>query len=159
VPNQQVVQVMEFETADEAMRGEMTATFTLVEADGGTELLAVHDNVPPGVAPADNELGWWAVVKQCAPAEASFYWAAAPMLRAAGVGIPELWWLGERGAADWLLLEYLPAAPLRAAWLANQGWMRTLARLHQLPLDVSGELGAPYRPSWGPNTTDGRSAG
>jgi hypothetical protein len=49
---------MEFETADEAMRGEMTATFTLVEADGGTELLAVHDNVPPGVAPADNELGW-----------------------------------------------------------------------------------------------------
>jgi hypothetical protein len=22
------------------------------------EVLAVHDNVPPGVAPADNELGW-----------------------------------------------------------------------------------------------------
>jgi uncharacterized protein YndB with AHSA1/START domain len=58
VPNQQVVQVMEFETADEAMRGEMSATFTLAEADGGTELLAVHDNVPPGIAPADNELGW-----------------------------------------------------------------------------------------------------
>jgi uncharacterized protein YndB with AHSA1/START domain len=58
VPNEQVVQVMEFETADEAMRGEMIITFTLVEAGGGTEILAVHDNVPPGVAPADNELGW-----------------------------------------------------------------------------------------------------
>lgn len=58
VPNEQVVQVMEFETADESMRGEMTATFTLIEADGGTEVLAVHDNVPPGIAPADNELGW-----------------------------------------------------------------------------------------------------
>jgi hypothetical protein len=30
----------------------------LTEADGGTEILAVHDNVPPGIAPADNELGW-----------------------------------------------------------------------------------------------------
>jgi uncharacterized protein YndB with AHSA1/START domain len=58
VPNERVVQAMEFETADPAMRGEMTATFTLSEADGGTDVLAVHDNVPPGVAPADNETGW-----------------------------------------------------------------------------------------------------
>lgn len=59
VPNEQVVEVMEFETDDDAMRGKMIVTFTLMEsADGGTDLLAVHDNVPPGVAPADNELGW-----------------------------------------------------------------------------------------------------
>jgi uncharacterized protein YndB with AHSA1/START domain len=57
-PNAQVVEVMEFETADEAMRGEMTVTFTLSDADGGTDVLAAHDNVPPGVAPADNEMGW-----------------------------------------------------------------------------------------------------
>lgn len=49
---------MEFETDDDLMRGEMTVTFTLIEADGGTEILAVHENVPPGIAPADNELGW-----------------------------------------------------------------------------------------------------
>jgi uncharacterized protein YndB with AHSA1/START domain len=58
VPNQQVVEVMEFETADNTMCGEMTVTFTLTEANGGTDVLAVHDNVPPGISPADNEIGW-----------------------------------------------------------------------------------------------------
>lgn len=58
VPDEQVVEVMEFETDDAAMRGEMTVTFTLTDAGGGTEVLAVHDNVPPGVSPADNEAGW-----------------------------------------------------------------------------------------------------
>src|SRR3712207_1284363 len=50
VPYERVVEVMEFETADPALRGEMTVTFTLTEVDGGTEVLAVHDNVPPGIA-------------------------------------------------------------------------------------------------------------
>jgi uncharacterized protein YndB with AHSA1/START domain len=58
VPNEQVVEVMEFETDDDAMRGEMTITFTLTEANGGTEVRGVHENVPPGIAPADNETGW-----------------------------------------------------------------------------------------------------
>ena len=58
VPNEQVVEVMEFETDDDGMRGEMTITFTLTEANGGTEVLGVHENVPPGIAPADNETGW-----------------------------------------------------------------------------------------------------
>ncbi len=30
----------------------------LADADGGTEILAVHDGLPPGVPAADNELGW-----------------------------------------------------------------------------------------------------
>ncbi len=58
VPDQQVVEVVEFETTDPALRGEMTITTTLVDADGGTDVLAVHDDVPPGVPPADNEAGW-----------------------------------------------------------------------------------------------------
>jgi len=58
VPDKQVVKVMEFETSDPAMRGEMTITYTLSDSVGGTELLAVHDNVPPGVSPADNQTGW-----------------------------------------------------------------------------------------------------
>jgi hypothetical protein len=49
---------MEFETTDPAMRGEMIVTFTLTDADGGTDVLGVHDNLPPGVSPADNETGW-----------------------------------------------------------------------------------------------------
>lgn len=58
VPHEQVVEVMEFETGDAAMRGEMTVTFTLTDSGGGTDVLAVHDNVPPGVSPGDNETGW-----------------------------------------------------------------------------------------------------
>lgn len=58
MPNEQVVEVMEFETADDAMRGEMTVTFTLIDADGGTDVIAVHDNLPSGLSPADNETGW-----------------------------------------------------------------------------------------------------
>ena len=58
VPNEKVVQVVEFETADPALRGEMTITFELVEADGGTDIRAVHDDLPPGVPPEDNEAGW-----------------------------------------------------------------------------------------------------
>lgn len=58
VPSEQVVEWMEFETTDAAMRGEMTVTFTLTDADGGTDVLAIHDNLPPGVSPTDNETGW-----------------------------------------------------------------------------------------------------
>jgi len=57
-PDERVVEVMEFETDDEAMRGEMTITFTLVDAGGGTDVIAVHDNLPPGLSPEDNETGW-----------------------------------------------------------------------------------------------------
>ena len=49
---------MEFETANAEMRGEMTVTFTLKDADSGTDVLGVHDNLPPGVSPANNETGW-----------------------------------------------------------------------------------------------------
>ncbi len=58
VPDALVVEEMEFETDDPAMRGVMTVTYTLAETDGGTDLVAVHDDVPPGIAPADNALGW-----------------------------------------------------------------------------------------------------
>lgn len=56
VTNEQVVEVLEFETTDPALRGEMTITFDL--ADGGTDIRAVHDGLPPGLSPADNDLGW-----------------------------------------------------------------------------------------------------
>jgi uncharacterized protein YndB with AHSA1/START domain len=58
VPNEQVIEVDEFETADPALRGEMTITITLADADGGTDVTAVHDGLPPGLSVADNEEGW-----------------------------------------------------------------------------------------------------
>jgi uncharacterized protein YndB with AHSA1/START domain len=58
VPNEQIVEVDEFETTDPALRGEMTITITLADAADGTDLLAVHDGLPRGVSSADNETGW-----------------------------------------------------------------------------------------------------
>ena len=58
VPDEQVVEVVEFETADPALQGEMTITITLADVDGGTEVLATHDRLPPGLLIADNETGW-----------------------------------------------------------------------------------------------------
>jgi hypothetical protein len=42
---------------DPAMRGEMTITCELLDANGGTDLVALH-GPPPGLSPADNETGW-----------------------------------------------------------------------------------------------------
>ena len=58
VPDTEVVQVVEFESDDPAMQGEMTITYTLADADGGTDLVGTHENLPSGVRPSDNELGW-----------------------------------------------------------------------------------------------------
>ena len=58
VPDTQLVQAVEFESDDPGLQGEMTITYTLADADGGTDLVGVHQDLPPGVPPADNELGW-----------------------------------------------------------------------------------------------------
>jgi uncharacterized protein YndB with AHSA1/START domain len=58
VPDTAVVQAVEFETDDPALQGEMTITYLLADDDGGTRLTGRHENLPPGVSPADNELGW-----------------------------------------------------------------------------------------------------
>ena len=57
VPDEQVVEVLEFETADPGLRGQMTMTTTLTEAAGGTDVLVVHEGIPDRVPVADNETG------------------------------------------------------------------------------------------------------
>jgi uncharacterized protein YndB with AHSA1/START domain len=56
-PDEQVVEVLAFETEDPQLAGEMTITTTLRDADGGTEVEMVHDGVPDAVRPEDNEAG------------------------------------------------------------------------------------------------------
>ena len=59
VPDTRVVEVIEFETANPALQGAMTLTTTLADAPGGgTDLTAVHEDLPSGVSEADNALGW-----------------------------------------------------------------------------------------------------
>jgi uncharacterized protein YndB with AHSA1/START domain len=58
VPDEEVVQAVAFDTDDPAVAGQMTLTYRLAEVEGGTEVTGVHDDLPPGVSAADNELGW-----------------------------------------------------------------------------------------------------
>jgi uncharacterized protein YndB with AHSA1/START domain len=56
-PNERVVEEVEFETTDQAFAGLMRITTTLADTDGGTDVVVLHDGIPPGVSAADNEIG------------------------------------------------------------------------------------------------------
>lgn len=72
VPDELVVEAVEFETADPALRGEMTIEIRLRDVAGETEIVAVHGRLPRGLAPADNETGWrTSLAKLAALVEAS----------------------------------------------------------------------------------------
>lgn len=59
VPDERVVEVDEFETADPALQGPMRSTITLADATGGgTVVEAVHADLPPGLSASDDEIGW-----------------------------------------------------------------------------------------------------
>jgi uncharacterized protein YndB with AHSA1/START domain len=58
VPDSEVVQVVEFDTDDPSVAGAMTITYRLADDGRGTALVTSHENLPPGVSEADNELGW-----------------------------------------------------------------------------------------------------
>jgi uncharacterized protein YndB with AHSA1/START domain len=57
VPDEKVVELVEFESADPKFAGEMTITTTLADAKDGTEVTMLHEDLPAGVQPEDNELG------------------------------------------------------------------------------------------------------
>ena len=57
VPNERVVEIIEFESADDDLRAPMTLTTTLRDSADGTEVRLTHDGVPDSVPRADNETG------------------------------------------------------------------------------------------------------
>ena len=65
-PNERVVEVDEFETADPELQGKMTVTITLVDKNGGTEVVGQHEGLPFGVSLANNELGWRMALRKLA---------------------------------------------------------------------------------------------
>jgi uncharacterized protein YndB with AHSA1/START domain len=66
VPNERVVEINEFETDDPALQGEMRMTISLEDVADGTEVVGLHEGIPPGVALADNELGWQSALSRLA---------------------------------------------------------------------------------------------
>jgi uncharacterized protein YndB with AHSA1/START domain len=57
VPNERVTEEIEFEASDPAFRGVMRMTTTLADADGGTNVVMLHEGIPAGISADDNELG------------------------------------------------------------------------------------------------------
>ena len=57
VPDEKIVEVIEFESDDPQFAGAMTMTVLLRDVDGGTEVTLAYDHLPPGIRPEDNEIG------------------------------------------------------------------------------------------------------
>jgi uncharacterized protein YndB with AHSA1/START domain len=57
VPDEQVVERIEFETDDPDLRGAMTLTWTLREVEAGTVIELLHEGLPDAVPPDDNATG------------------------------------------------------------------------------------------------------
>jgi uncharacterized protein YndB with AHSA1/START domain len=57
VPNETIVQAVEFESQEPGYAGEMTITWTLKDVSGGTEVTVLFEGIPEGVRLEDNELG------------------------------------------------------------------------------------------------------
>jgi uncharacterized protein YndB with AHSA1/START domain len=57
VPDEKIVEAIEFETTNPGMMGEMTMTATLKDVPGGTEVTMRFDHLPAAVRPEDNEEG------------------------------------------------------------------------------------------------------
>lgn len=57
VPDAKIVEVVRFESRDAAFSGEMRMTTILADAEGGTEVTILTENLPAGIRPEDNEEG------------------------------------------------------------------------------------------------------
>jgi uncharacterized protein YndB with AHSA1/START domain len=57
VPDETIVWVVEFESPDPAFAGAMRVTFSLADAEGGTEVVVSCEDIPGGVRLEDNEMG------------------------------------------------------------------------------------------------------
>ncbi|GAB6928089.1 SRPBCC family protein [Paenibacillus sp. JCM 10914] len=57
VPDERVVQLIEFESEDPAYAGLMTMTWTLTSLPEGTDVTVVCENVPEGIRQEDHEEG------------------------------------------------------------------------------------------------------
>ncbi|HEY8950855.1 MAG TPA: SRPBCC family protein [Rhizomicrobium sp.] len=57
IPNEKIVEAINFETDDPGSRGEMTLTTSLRDVQDGTEVTMLFENIPSGVRPEDNDEG------------------------------------------------------------------------------------------------------
>jgi len=66
VPDEKIVEVIEFESQDPSFAGEMTITTGFTDADEGTEITVLCQDIPAGIRPEDNETGSEQALKKLA---------------------------------------------------------------------------------------------
>ena len=57
VPDEKIVEAIEFESHDPGFAGEMKMTTRLADGEDGTEVTMLCENLPAGIRPEDNETG------------------------------------------------------------------------------------------------------
>ena len=57
LPSEKIVWVVAFESEQPDFAGEMTIIWSLADADGGTEVTVLFEDIPKGISLEDNELG------------------------------------------------------------------------------------------------------
>jgi uncharacterized protein YndB with AHSA1/START domain len=57
IPEQEIVEAIEFESSDPRFAGEMTMTTLLRDVEGGCEVTVLCENLPKGIRPEENEEG------------------------------------------------------------------------------------------------------
>ena len=66
VPDEKIVEAVQFESADPAFAGTMTITTLLSAVRNGTKVTFVAEHVPPGISAADHKLGMDSSLKNLA---------------------------------------------------------------------------------------------
>ncbi|MBZ9648124.1 SRPBCC family protein [Sphingobium sp. 3R8] len=66
VPDEKIVEAVQFESADPAFAGTMTITTLLSAVRDGTKVTFVAEHVPPGISAADHTLGMDSSLKNLA---------------------------------------------------------------------------------------------
>ena len=66
VPNERVVELVEFESDDPGFAGAMTITTILTAVSGGTKVTMLCENVPPGIRTSDHEAGMTSTLENLA---------------------------------------------------------------------------------------------
>lgn len=57
IPNERIVQVVEFQSKDPSFAGSMSITWSLAAMPGGTEVTVICENVPHGIRKEDHDAG------------------------------------------------------------------------------------------------------
>jgi len=66
IPDERIVQLIEFESKDPAFAGPMTIKWTLADVPGGTEVTVLCEKAPEGIRPNDHEAGFRSTLENLA---------------------------------------------------------------------------------------------